>query len=272
MRFDGKVALMTACGSGIGRAVARAFGRKGAKVVVNDINAEGAAATAAMIHDEGGTADVFVADMSDADLVAELVQFTVAEHGRLDILLNNAAYLDFRGMLPLADLPVEIWDRSIAVGLRSYFLASKYAIPEMIKGGGGVILNTASVGGLEGAHRYSHYCSVKAAVINLTRNIALDYSRSGIRAVAICPGSIVTEAIEASFPDEDHPFRKLRQNMIPLGRMGRTDDIANAAVFLASERASFITGVAIPVDGGMTAGKFIPDFDEIMTAMRPDVG
>jgi NAD(P)-dependent dehydrogenase (short-subunit alcohol dehydrogenase family) len=260
MKLKDKVAVMTASGSGIGREIAMAFAREGAAVVVNDINAEAGEQVRETIEQDGGNAIFFEADVSDATKVEQIVDLAVSRFGRLDILLNNAAYLDFRGMRPLTEVPIEVWDRAVAVGLRSYFLGCKFAIPAMISGGGGVIINTASVGGLEGAHWYCHYNAVKAAVINLTRNVALDYARQNIRCVSICPGSVITGAV----PDAGHPLRKLRENMIPAGRFGTTQDIASLALFLVGDEASFINGVAIPVDGGMVAGKFIHDFADIM--------
>lgn len=155
---------------------------------------------------------------------------------------------------------------SQTVGLRSYFLGCKFAIPAMLKNGGGVIINISSVGGMEGSHWYSHYNCVKAAIINLTRNIALDYSRQNIRSVCICPATIATEALVTNFPNPEHPFRKLRENMIPMGRVGKPEEVANLALFLASDAASFINGVAIAIDGGMTAGKFIHNWEEIHSA------
>lgn len=267
MKLKNKVGLMTASGSGIGRAISRLFAREGAKIVVNDIQIEGGRRTADLIQEEGGEALFFEADVSDAGKVEEMVYFTLTNFGRLDILLNNAAYLDFQGIRPLVDVPVEVWDRAIAVGLRSYFLGYKFAIPAMLKNGGGVIINISSVGGMEGAHWYSHYNCVKAAVINLTRNVALDYSRQNIRTVCICPGTTATEVMTKNLPDPEHPFRKLRQNMIPMGRFGKPEEVAQLALFLASEDAPFINGIAIPIDGGMTAGKFLPNFEEILSSL-----
>ena len=175
MKLKNKVGLMTASGSGLGRAISGLFAREGARVVVNDINVEGGRKTVEMIQKEGGDALFFEADVSNAAKVEEMVNFTVANFGQLDILLNNAAYMDFRGFRPLAEVPVEVWDKAIAVGLRSYFLGCKFSIPAMLGNAGGVIINISSVGGLEGAHWYSHYNCVKAAIINLTRNVALDY-------------------------------------------------------------------------------------------------
>jgi NAD(P)-dependent dehydrogenase (short-subunit alcohol dehydrogenase family) len=269
MKVKDKVAVLTASGSGIGRETAMLFAREGAAVVVNDINAEAGDQVREQIEVAGGNAIFFEADVADAAKVEEMVHLAVRHFGRLDILLNNAAYLDFGGMRPIAEVPIDIWDRAIAVGLRSYFLGCKFAIPAMLKGGGGVIISTSSVGGLEGAHWYGHYNAVKAAVINLTRNIALDYARKNIRCVSICPGSVITGAV----PDPNHPLKKLRENMIPAGRFGTTQDIANLALFLAGDGASFINGVAIPIDGGMAAGKFIHDFADRMSSIagsQPD--
>lgn len=265
MKLRDKVALMTASGSGIGRAISRLFAREGAKVVVNDISIEGGQKTVELIEKEGGKSIFFEADVSDAIKVKEMVEFTLAKFGGLDILLNNAAYLDFSGFRPIADVPIEIWDRAIAVGLRSYFLGCKFAIPAMLKNGGGVIINISSVGGMGGDHWYSHYNCVKAAIINLTRNVAIDYSRQNIRSVCICPGGISTEAQDIRFPDPEHPFRKMRQNMTPMGRFGKPEEVANLALFLASNDAPYINGTAISIDGGVTAGRFIHNWEEIIS-------
>jgi NAD(P)-dependent dehydrogenase (short-subunit alcohol dehydrogenase family) len=268
MKLKNRVAIMTASGSGIGRAISRRFAREGAKVVVNDINVEGGQKTVELIEQEGGEALFFEADVSDAVKVEEMISFTLDNFQRLDILLNNAAYLDFQGVRPLADVPIEIWDRSLAVGLRSYFLGCKFAIPAMLKTGGGVIINTSSVGGMEGAHWYSHYNCVKAAIINLTKNVALDYARQGIRSVCICPGTIETEVVTTNLPDPEHPFRKLRHNMIPMERFGKPEEVANLALFLASDEAHYINGVAIPIDGALTSGKFVHNFQEILSTLK----
>jgi NAD(P)-dependent dehydrogenase (short-subunit alcohol dehydrogenase family) len=267
MKLRNKVGLMTASGSGIGRAISILFAREGAKIMVNDINVEGGLKTVEMIEKEGGQALFFEADVSDHLKVREMVDFTVANFGRLDILLNNAAYADFSGFHPIAEVPVEFWDRSIAVGLRSYFLGCKFAIPAMLNNGGGVIINISSVGGLEGTQLYSAYNCVKAAIINLTRNVALDYSRQNIRSVCICPGTIATELLVNRYPDPEHPFRKLRENMCPLGRVGLPEEVANLALFLASDDAPFVNGVAIPIDGGMSAGRFIHNFEQIFHSL-----
>jgi NAD(P)-dependent dehydrogenase (short-subunit alcohol dehydrogenase family) len=262
MQLKGKVALMTASGAGIGRATSKLFASEGAKIVVNDINVEGGEKTVELIKKAGGEAIFFEADVSDAAKVEKMVDFTLANFGRLDILFNNAAYLDASGFRPLVDLPIEVWDRAIAVGLRSYFLGCKFAIPAMLKSGGGVIINISSVEGMHGGHWFSHYNCVKAAIINLTRNVALDYSRQNIRSVCICPGTIATEAWATTFHDTADSLKKLRQDMRPIGREGKPEEVANLALFLASDEASFINGAAIPIDGGFTAGRFIANWEE----------
>ena len=267
MRLKDKVALMTASGAGIGRATALLFAREGAKVVVNSISERGRK-TVEMIEKGGGQALFFQADVSDAAKVEKMVDFTVANFGRLDIIFNNAYYMDVKGSFrPLAEVPVETWDRAIAVGLRSYFLGCKFAIPAMLKNGGGVIINISSVAGVQGFHWFCHYNALKAGIINLTRNVTLDYARYGIRSVCIVPGTIVTKAMTDNFPDPEHPFRKLRTSMIPMGRLGEPEEIARVAVFLASDDASYINGAAITVDGGMSTGRYIQNWPEIFTAV-----
>ena len=266
MKLSGKVGLMTASGSGIGKGIAVRLAREGAKVVVNDIKPDDGRKTVELIEKEGGEARFFEADVSDAAKVEEMVDFTLARFGRLDILLNNAAVLDFRGSRPIADVPVESWDRAIEVGLRSYFLGCKFAIPAMLKSGGGVIINMSAGAGLQGFHWYAAYCTLKAGIINLTKNIALDYGRQNIRCVAICPGQILTETIAKRFSDPQNPFRKLRLGMTPLGRIGLPEDVANLALFLASDEASYITGAVIPIDGGLSAGRYIENYEEIVSS------
>lgn len=268
MKLEDKVALMTASGSGIGRAISVLFAHEGAKVVVNDISVEGGLQTVKIIEESGGEALFFEADVSDALKMEEMVNFVLSNYGRLDILLNNAAYLDFNMLLPIADLPVEIWDRAVAVGLRSYFLGYKFAIPAMLKNGGGVIINISSVGGMEGSNWMSVYNSVKAGIINLTRNVALDYGRQNIRSLCICPGNTASEALTTRLPDPDHPFRKLRIDMIPMGRPGQPEEVARLALFLASDDAPYLNGAVIPIDGGLSAGHFVHNWEEIILAMK----
>ena len=268
MKLKDKVALMTASGAGIGRATAILFAREGAKVVVNSISERGRK-TVEFIEKGGGQALFFQADVSDAAKVEEMVDFAVANFGRLDIIFNNAYYLDWKsGQRPLADVPVETWDRGIAVGLRSYFLGCKFAIPAMLKNGHGVIINISSVAALQSFHWSCDYHALKAGIINLTRNVTLDYARYGIRSVCIVPGTIDTEGLtDDKFPLQENPFRKLRTSWVPMERVGEPDEIARVAVFLASDDASYINGAAIVVDGGLSAGRYIQNWPEIFTAL-----
>ena len=265
MKLKGKVALMTASGAGIGKATSLLFAREGAKVVVNSKTASGLEAVG-QITKEGGEALFFQADVSNAEKVKQMVNFTTDNFGRLDILFNNAGYTDVDAFLPLADIPVEVWDRAMAVGLRSYFLGCKYSIPAMLQNGGGVIINISSVGGMEGIQWYGPYNCAKAAIINLTKNVALDYARQNIRSVCICPWGVVTRASLALFPGQENPFRKLRRDMTPIDRIAKPEEVASLALFLASEEAGYMTGLAVPFDGGVSAGKFFHNWAEIYPA------
>ncbi len=265
MKLRGKVALMTASGAGIGKATSLLFAREGAKVVVNS-KTESGQETVEQIKKEGGEALFFQADVSDGGEVKKMVDFTTDNFGRLDILFNNAGYTDTDAFLPLADIPVEVWDRAIAVGLRSYFLGCKCSIPAMLKNGGGVIINISSVGGMEGIQWFGPYNCAKAAIINLTRNVALDYARQNIRSICICPWGVVTRASLTLFPGQKNPFKRLRRDMTPIDRIAKPEELASLALFLASEEASYMTGLIIPFDGGVSAGKFFPNWAEIFPA------
>lgn len=247
-RLANKVAVITGSTGGIGRTTAELFAKEGAQVVVNGRRKELGEQVVEGIRAAGGTASFFHGDVTQSDQLEALIRFAVDTYGRLDILVNNAWSGRSGAVL---DTSEEEWDYLLAVLLKASFLGSKLAIPEMIKGGGGAIINISSVHGLLGSHNYCAYDSAKAGVINLTRSIAIDYGHQGIRCNAICPGWIITERTEQWV--QEHP--KLLRNaeaLYPVGRPGYTIDIAQAAVFLASDESSFITGHALVVDGGLT--------------------
>ncbi len=248
-RLVGKVAVITGSTSGIGRATAERFAQEGARVIVNGRRKGLGEEVVEGIRSRGGTAHYFQADVSEGDQLCDLVHFAVDTHGRLDILMNNA----FSGKsASVVEMEEEAWDAIFAVTVKAAFLGSKYAIPKMIQGGGGVIINTSSVHGLLGGRKNVAYDAVKAALINMTRQMAVDYGQYGIRVNALCPGRIVTEKKVEML--EAHPEEVRRQKFVyPLGRPGTMGEAASAALFLASEDASFVTGHALVVDGGLTA-------------------
>jgi NAD(P)-dependent dehydrogenase (short-subunit alcohol dehydrogenase family) len=246
--LSGKTALVTGAASGIGAATARALAEAGARVAVADINADGAEQVAATLD---GAIGIGV-DVADNDQVAAAIARTVHELGSLDILHNNAAALSPEHMMrdgAIHELDLEFWERTMAVNLRGYFLCTKHAIPHMLAQGAGVIVNTASTAGLDGDGVRPVYGTSKAGVIGFTRNVATQYGKRGIRCVAICPGLILSPTAQAV--PEPLLHNMLRHHLTQ--RLGRPEDIANIVVFLASDRAGFITGAIIPVDGGLTA-------------------
>ena len=253
-RLDGKVALITGGGSGIGRATAFLFAKEGAKVMVADCMVAGGRETVRMIKKAKGVASFVKADVSKASQAERMVKATVHRFGRLDILYNNAGIIG--DVLPTADMPVKAWDRVINSNLRGVFLGSKYAIPEMLRQGGGVIVSTSSVEGLTGKVGIGHYCAAKAGVIMLTKTIALEYARQNIRANCICPGMIETPLTAPWIP-------ALHMEFIPLGGVaGKAEDIAYAALYLACDDSKYVSGTALVVDGAWTADAIMP-FKEV---------
>jgi NAD(P)-dependent dehydrogenase (short-subunit alcohol dehydrogenase family) len=247
---DGKVALVTGGGSGMGRASALAFSREGAKVVVVDVVDPGGEETVRMIHDRGGEAIFVHADVSKAADAEAAVNRAVQTYGRLDIAHNQAGIEG--AMARLADYPEEMWDRVLSINLKGIWLFMKYEIPQMLKQGGGAIVNTASIEGLIGTPGGAAYVAAKHGVVGITKVAALDYAKDHIRVNAICPGFIHTPMIDrlaASSPD----VVNMATAATPVGRMGEPDEIVQAAVWLCSDRASYTTGGAYPVDGGFVA-------------------
>ena len=247
-RLAGKVAIVTGAGSsgpelGNGKATAILFAREGAKVLCADAVEERAGETAAAIAKEGGTASSFKCDVSKAADCKAMVEAAVQRYGRLDILDNNVGISVRADVLEVTE---EQWDKVMAVNVKSIMLASKYAIPEMKKAGGGSIINISSVAGLR-ANQSTPYTTSKAAIVGLTRSMAGDHGRDGIRVNCILPGLIYGPM---TAPRMDAALRETRRNAAPLGTEGNGWDIGWAAVFLASDEARWITGVALPVDAG----------------------
>ncbi len=248
-RLAGRVAIITGSTSGIGRASAELFAEEGASVVISGRRHELGHQVVQGILDKRGSAVYQYTDVTRDDDLKALIKFAVDTYGRLDILMNNA-YSGHNAAV--TDLTEQDWDDAFAVTLKAAALASKYAIPHMIHAGGGAIINVASVHGLLGASNNAPYNAFKAALINLTRQMAVDYGRHGIRVNALCPGRIVTEA-KVEFL-ESHPEQvRLQKLVYPLGRPGTMREAAMAALFLASHESSFVTGHALVVDGGLTA-------------------
>ena len=257
MEFQDKVVIVTGAATGMGRDAAIAFGAQGAKVVcVTGHNIAGAEDTVRIIREAGGEAVAVPCDVSDEAQVKAMVEKTVELYGRIDCAFNNAGVGPDGvriGFYPLTELPVEIWDKTMAVNARGCFLCMKYEIPEMLKTGGGAIVNTASVGGMRMAPGFGAYGPSKAAIIAVTRTAALEHARDGIRVNAVCPGpTLGTELMKNSMstgtgaaggPDGELP--------IPMGKLGDVSDITEAVLWLMSEKSGHITGHALSVDGGM---------------------
>ena len=260
MNFDAKVGLVTGAASGIGRATALGFAQRGGSVVVADINPEGAEQVAAEIGASGGKALALVADVTTQADIDAMISRTVGEFGRLDFLHNNAFGMpgDDRFAARTGELDDQVWDKTLELGLTAVFRAMKRAIPEMRKNGGGAIVNTASISGLYADYGIAAYNAAKAGVINLTRVVAVEYARNGIRANCVCPGAINTPLIAPAL--EIAGFQDKFDAAIPIGRLGEPEEIANVVLFLASDLASFVTGSAFVADGGQTAKTGSPSF------------
>lgn len=246
-RFKGKRVIVTGGASGIGAAAARAFAAEGARVVIADLQPKGEA-VAARIRDAGGQAVFQHTDLSVAADCAALVERAVSAYGGLDIAFNNGAVAG-AGRLA-ADEPEDSWDRIVGINLKSVYLSMKYEIPAMLESGGGVIVNTSSIAGFFGEPGAASYSASKHGVIGLTRTAALDYIRKGIRINALCPGGTDTEMLAQWMKNPDIAAKVLAAQ--PIGRLAAPEEIAAAALFLASDAASFVVGHALVVDGGLT--------------------
>lgn len=254
MRLANKIALISGAASGIGEATAKTFAREDAAVVVVDVNEEGGARVVDEIARAGGTAEFLRADSGNTDDIERMVAFTVERFGRIDILHNNAVYTTVGRM---GDLDLAEWRKTVDFSLTGYWYASKLAIGHMLRQGGGAILNTASVSGLAGDYGLGAYNTVKAGVVNMSRVIGIEYARKNIRCNAICPGPIGTPPLRR-FKEAD-PERVGRiEEAIPMGRLGEAQEIANVALFLASDEASFVTGAFFVADGGLWAHSGMP--------------
>jgi NAD(P)-dependent dehydrogenase (short-subunit alcohol dehydrogenase family) len=256
-RLDGKIALITGAGSGMGRAAAELFAGEGARVVVSDIDETAGNTAVDAVRAAGGDATFVRANVADWSDCQAMVATAVDTYGGLHVLYNNAGIFpdDDGGVL---DTPQETWRRVMAINLEGVWLGCKAAIPTMLESGGGAIVNVASFVALMGAATAQiAYTASKGGVLSMTRELAVEYARQGIRANALCPGPIETPLLQELLSD---PARRARRMVhIPMGRLGRAEELAKAALFLASDDASFMTGAALVVDGGITAAYVTPE-------------
>ena len=260
--FSGKAVIITGGALGIGRAAAIAFAREGAAVTIADVDAAAGQATvadcerAAAGADSGGRARLVVADVASAAACREVVAETVAAFGGVDVLFNNVGIQPRDSYRSVEETSEEQWDRILGVNLKSHFLMAKYAIPELRRRGGGVIVNTASVQGLQSMRGVPAYAASKGGILSLTRQLAVEYAAEGIRVLAVCPGSIDTEMVRVSAraePEGEAAALARYGQSHPLGRIGTAEEVANVVLFLAGPQASFMTGEYVCVDGGLMA-------------------
>ena len=252
MRLTGKVALITGAGSGQGQKAVEVFVREGARVVATDVNAGGLEETVKLSGAGFDTVVTVAGSVADAADVQRMVQAARDHFGALHILYNNAGVVDRAGDGPITEVTDEAWDKVLGVNLRGIFYCCKYAIPLMIESGGGSIINIASGAALVGGTG-SAYTASKGGVVSVTRAIAVDYGRFGIRCNAICPGVIMTPMLSTNsrYGSEAGLMKMARFN--PVKRVGQPEDVVNCALYLASDESTFLTGTIIPVDGGATA-------------------
>jgi len=271
-RLDGKVAVITGAASGMGRETAVRFAGEGAAVVIADLNEDGGAAAVRECKENGGRAVFQKTDVTSEAGIKAMIERAVKEFGRLDITFNNAGLPGALGSIEQTS--VEDWDRTFAVLTRGVFLGIKHSVAEMRKVGGGSIISTASVAGLAGGYGPHAYSAAKAGVVNLTRSAALEIAKDKIRVNCICPGGINTPIFNFLTSDREVTGQLLGP-LHPLRRAGMPEDIANMALFLASDESEWITGVAMVVDGGLTAGRDIfgdPQFGGGMYSANVYVG
>ena len=247
-RFDGKTAVVTGAGSGIGRYSALAFAHEGASVMVSDIDTRGGQETVQMIQESQGQAHFLPCDVSQSDQVRDLIKTTVDRYGRLDFAVNNAGVT--MRPAPTTELDEAEWDRVININLKSVYLCMKYEIPRMQENGGGAVVNVSSLQGLRGRAGTLAYTASKHGVIGITKTAALEYAAEGIRINAICPG--LTESGMTAGLEQRPELAEQLISLIPLGRMGLSQDIADGVVWLCDDTASFITGHVLVIDGGQT--------------------
>ena len=250
-RLADRVAIVTGGAMGIGGATARRLAEEGARVLVVDVDEEAARRNVGTIRSAGGTAEAFQTDVGSESGVQAMVERAVGHWSRLDIVVNNAYPVGSIGRVESANVPEDAWDRGFDVGLKAMFRAARFAVPHLRQAGGGSIVNMSSVHGMLAEPGQLVYETLKAGVISLTRQLAVEYGPAGIRVNAICPGHIVTERMAERWREHPETLRFFAEQY-PLRRTGVPNDIANAVVFLCSDEASFITGQALVVDGGLS--------------------
>ena len=249
MRLKDKVSIVTGAASGIGKATAILFAEHGAKVVVADIDEDGANETVAIIQDAGNEAIYIQTDVTISENTEKMAQETLNTYGKLDILVSSAG---IAMRLPVGDLPEEDWQRCLDVNLTGVYLCAKAAIPAMQKNGGGSIINLSSIYGIVGADVRAAYVATKGGVTNLTRGMALDYAEDNIRVNCICPGFVETPLVAGVIKTPEE--YKALADKHPMRRLAQPEEIAYGALYLASDESAFVTGIALPIDGGYTAG------------------
>jgi NAD(P)-dependent dehydrogenase (short-subunit alcohol dehydrogenase family) len=252
MRLAGKVAIITGAGAGIGLATALLFAKEGAKVVVADCDPEKGAEAVSLIREKGGEAIFIQVDVSKADNVKDMVKTTVERYGKLDILVDNAGIY---AQADVVEATEEEWDRILNVNLKGVFLCSKYSIPEMIKGGGGSIVNIGSEAGIVGIKNQVAYNVSKSGVIALTKSMAIDFAAHNIRVNCVCPGTTETPLVKAALERAPDPVaaRRAVEESRPANRLGRPEEIAAGILYLASDESPYATGAILSIDGGYTA-------------------
>lgn len=253
MKLEERVAVITGAGSGIGQAMSLLFAREGARILAADINGEAAAATAEAVTSAGGTCQPFTVNVTEPEQVRAMIEQAVSAYGGVDILCNNAG---IGSTTDVVECEPDEWDRVMTVNAKSVYLGCKYAIPHMLEKGSGVIVNTASVAGMVGIAKRASYCASKGAVIALTRQVAIEYVKQGIRVNCLCPGTVDSPWVERLLQNAEDKAaaRQALEARQPIGRLGTPEEVAAAALYLASDDAAFITGTGLVIDGGWTAG------------------
>jgi NAD(P)-dependent dehydrogenase (short-subunit alcohol dehydrogenase family) len=255
MRLQDKVCIITGAGSGMGRVASALFAREGARVVVAEVNADAGEETVAQVRAEGGDARLVRTDVTQEDECRALVETTLRDYGRVDVLYNNAGIF-LEQDHSVVDTPVEVWERVQSVNVRGVYLCSKFAIPAMVDSGGGSVVNVASFVALVGCSvPQDSYTASKGAVIALTKSLAVQFGPRGVRSNAICPGPIETPLMTAWLLT-DPAAKALRLARIPMGRFGKAEDVASLALYLASDESTWMNGAALVLDGGITANYF----------------
>jgi NAD(P)-dependent dehydrogenase (short-subunit alcohol dehydrogenase family) len=244
MKLQGKVAFITGFGSGLGRAIAVMFAKEGAVVAGTSPTESKGRETVAMVEQIGGTARFWAGDVSDAGRMQTVIGETAREFGGIDIVVNSGGV---RTNGSITEITEEDWDRTLDVNLKGAFIVSRLAVPEMIKQGGGVILHIAARSGMLGQSGRAAYCASKGGMVRLTEAMAMDHAKDRIRVNCICPGPTRTPMVDTSTPEKLARYK----TRVPLGRIGEPEDVAYAALYLASDEASMVTAAILPVDGGM---------------------